>query len=403
MPRQLKSSWIDTYVNSIVQSSDAPENFHFWSAATIVSAALRRNIYYVRGARKLFANLYTILVARPGIGKGESIIPAGMILEKSNTANLLADRMTMPHIISRMHKGFQRIGQNSIGFDHTACMFAEELSTFMKASEDELDTLNQLWNSPDKYGTGTISRADETIENPSFVLLGGTTPKWLCRSIPEHAAGGGFTRRVNFVYAKNNSKITPFPKPWTPPQVLIDDLKHMSTLQGEMVLTQAAIPVFEKLYKECKVEDDFDDETSATYKTSQWTNVIKLAMVLSICQSDSMMIDKNTLQRAIKLIEQVRHDLGLVFSYIGESDTAAAGAKVVEFINKVTYATTSQIMRHMSKDTTYDILTNTILPTLVHAGILQMLNLGNTTKYFDPIHLQELQKQQAAKAKGGTP
>lgn len=343
----------------------------------------------MRGSRNLFPNLYTILVARPGVGKGESIIPAGKILDKSNTANMLSDRMTMPHIISAMHKGFQRIGQTTIGIDHTAVMFAEELSTFMRASEDELDTLNQLWNAPDKYGSGTIARGNESIENPCFVLLGGTTPKWLCKSIPSDSHGGGFTRRVNFVFAKNNSKCTPFPKPWQPSQILIEDLTHIGQLQGEMILSQQAMPIFEQLYRHCKTDVDFEDEASATYKTSKWTNVMKLAMVLSICESDSLIIAKHVLQRAIDLADQIQRDLGMVFSYVGESDIAQSAAKVMEFVNKMGYVTAPQIMRHMSKDITWDVLNTQILPTLCNSSppLLMMSTIGSNTKYYDPSSL----------------
>jgi len=372
-------------MDSIVPSSDAPESFHFWCALTVVSASLRRNVYWRKGARTLFPNLFTILIARPAIGKGDSIAPAIAILKKAATANILSDRITMPFALSKMSKGWTKVGVSTLGLDHTACLFAEELSTFTKASENELDTLNVLWNAPPEMGIGTITRGDETIDSPALVMLGGTTPDFLHMSVPSSANGVGFTRRVNFVFSNKHSKENPFPPVWDASSELINDLKHIGQLTGEMILGQAARPVYAKHYSDCRKEISFEDESEANYRSSEWTNTMKVAMVLAVCESDSLIITKQHYERALKLASEVKRDLRKVFSYVGESDVVRAGALVYEFITKSGFVTANQIIRHMRKEISWMQLTTDILPTLVNGGVIAQTNVGgNTVKYYDP-------------------
>lgn len=202
--RRLTGSWINSYIRDIEKTSESPTRYHLWSAITIIGGTLKRHVWLQRGKRKLFPNLYTVLVGPPGVGKGGAIIPALDILQTAGTANLLTDRVTIQWCLEQVAKGFGSAqmsgGAVSIGHDASCFISAPELQVFLRASDDSLlSSMNDLWDcrdGPSDYGTR--SKGCFKIEKPCPTLIGGITPGQLSECLPSKSIAGGFTRRFMF-------------------------------------------------------------------------------------------------------------------------------------------------------------------------------------------------------------
>jgi len=358
----------------------SPDEFHFWSAVTIIAASLKRHVFIDRGW-KLYPNLYTVLVGRQAVGKGASIDPAQFILTEANTANTMTDRLTIEYVEETLAIGFPVTavipgGQIAVGREHNAIVIAPELSVFLrKNTSDALVDLTRLWDSPPKFDYGTRGKGLKIIKDVCLSILGGSTTTWLTKSIPNDAIGGGFTRRVNFVYTKNDPVL---PRWNLIPNgahknisLLIDDLRHIHNLRGQFTATKE----FEKLFDEFTQGtqfDDFDDEVKTSYKASKWVNALKVSMVLSISRGDSLVLEKPYLEEAIIRVNKVEDDLGMVFRTTGESTDAAAMGHILNFLEKRGKATLSEIMRiswrHASKEDTIRILSTLTGAHLVGEG-----------------------------------
>lgn len=385
--RQLKDL-INSYIEYVSSASESPECFNFWSIATAISANLKRHVYIDRGTYKLRPNLFTVLVGRPGLGKGAAINPVLSLLKESNTVNIMADRQTCEYILEQMSKGFpsQAVTSSSgihFGTDSSILISAAELSVFISASQLTLPALNELWESKDgTFDYGTRTKGAWKIKDACVSLLGGSTASWLIDCLPKNSIGGGFTRRVNFVHAKDRSQVIPWPTMnHSDLRIkIINDLQHVSyQLSGEIKFTIKSAKSFTDFYNSIK-PIEFEDEATESYRVSSWVQAIKLAMVLSVSECDDLIIHDHHMQAAIKRVLQVLEDIKIVFRSSGESDLAVASDRVLRFIETKGYASKNEILRHNWRHIT-SVDLDTILLTFVTGGLLRESNVGNVIKY----------------------
>lgn len=321
--------------------------------------------------------------------------PAIALLKEAGTSNILSDRITMEYVLEKLSKGFPKIygspngtnptpgGQTlKLGVEAAALLVSTELSVFITASQFSITCLSDLWDSKEGiYQYGTRGKGEWNINAPCVSLLGGSAQDWLVKSVPADAVGGGFTRRVNFVLATKKDRQIPWPSKYRPrSDDLVEDLRAISLLRGEFRFTPGAKRVFERYYNSCD-PNEFDDEASAVYKVSKWANASKLAEIVSVARSDSLIINELDLQIAIDKIEDVAKDLKIVFRAVGESDLASASDRVIRFLEGRGYATRGEIMQFNWRNFTSQEL-DVILATFRESNMIGERILGNKTLYY---------------------
>lgn len=381
--RRLKQNWIDEYVKYVAPASESPLNYHEWCAATLIAATLKRHVFIERGLYRLYPNMFVVLVGRPGLGKGGAINPAMSILREANTANVLSDRITIEYVLEKMAKGFTHVAATSngavqFGKDSSLLTVSPELSIFVTASQHTLPILADLWDAREgEFVYGTRHKGEYKIKDACMSILGGSAPEWLVSSIPRNAIGGGFTRRVNFVFAKDKASLVPWPtmNHTAMRDSLVDDLRQISTLKGEVKFTPEAKFEFEKFYKDCDPEE-FDDEATVNYKTSKWVQAAKLAIARSVAEADDLLITKSHVAYATSRIDEVCKDIAVVFRAVGESDFVSSADKVLRFIEVKGFASKGDILKANWKHFTSAEL-DVILITFVTAGVLIERQQGN--------------------------
>jgi hypothetical protein len=385
--RQLTNGWCDEYVDVLTKYTESPVVWSWWAAVTAVGATLKRQVWVNRGSWKLYPNDYTVLVGDPGLGKGSAINPAHDILKRANTANILSDKLTIEWILEAISKGFPSTNVTAtgvkLGFD-TSCFFiAPELSIFLRYPDSELPDLADLWDS--REGTqmyGTRGRGLFKIESPCPSMLAGCAPKWLVTSIPPNAIGGGFTRRVNFVFAKEKSQEKPWPDKddfTVITEPLVQDLRAIGQLQGEYRFDNIARPTFEHIYLQSNASGH-SDEATANYSISKWAHVTKTAIALAASRRDDLVIKKEDLDEAQEAVENITDDLKVVFRSVGEGDMTSVADKVLQFLERMPGASYRQILNTVWKDVTRDEL-QVLLMTLRDGGIIDERVLGGNTIY----------------------
>lgn len=349
---------------------------------------MKRNVYVGRGSYKLYPNLYTILVGRPGIGKGSAINPIVSIINEAKICNILSDRVTIEYVLERMSNGWQAhtrtvTGGFTIGTDHTAMIISPEVSVFIGASQNTLPILADLWDAREgEFVYGTRHKGEFRIKDPCVCLLGGSTQEWLISSIPTNAVGGGFTRRVNFVVANDREKLLPWPSLPNHNQIrdnLVTDLRGVARLSGEMRFHPRCIPLFESCYKE-SAPKEYDDEATTSYKTSMWAQVTKLAMCMSAARGDDLIINEKDFRSAYDAVRNVTLNIPRVFRGVGESELAVATDKVLRFLEQKGFATRQEMLKYLWRDVTSEDL-DKILVTLKEGKVIYDYNQGKKTLY----------------------
>lgn len=362
-------------------------SFIFWSAATAVSTVLKRNVYVGRGTYRLHPNLYTILVGRPGIGKGTAIKPAVKLMAEAKVSNTLSGRITIEYVLERLSVGWPHPmlgGPMKVGNESACMIYSTELSVFLSASPNTLPILCDIWDFDEgDFEYGTRHKGEFRIKNPCVSLLGGSTQEWLISSIPSSAVGGGFTRRVNFVVANDREKLLPWPVVQNHSAVrdnLVLDLQAIARLRGEFQFAGDVRPLFESCYSIDSNPTEYDDEATTSYKTSLWAQVVKLAMCMSASRSDDLIITKEDFRKSYDAIMTVAQNVPKVFRGVGESEYAVVTDKLLRFLEAKGYANKMEMTKAMWRDATSEEL-DKIIATLEQGGIIYSYQQGRNTMY----------------------
>ncbi len=229
---------------------------------------------------------------------------------------------------------------------------ATELGTFLDPNNrEQTDVLTDLWDGR----TGAWLKiakttADDTIANPWINLIGCTTPSWVAANFSDYFTGGGLASRIVFVYSETKRKLVAYPKRHLPEGfdeqrgMLLHDLKEISTLVGEYILTEEAMDWGETWYIDHNSKDHphIPAERFKGYLARKQTHVHKLAMVLAASQRAELIIEKEDLIRASDKLTEMEKNLPLVFGQMNREQEVMIAADMLDLIR-----TTGRIQRHI--------------------------------------------------------
>ena len=396
MPRMLKQPWLEAYLQYI-DGTENPIEYNLWCGISAISASLKRKVYVWRNFIQYFPNQYIVLVGPPGIGKGASIHPIMDIVNEASTVNYLADKITAERIIQKLADGFAKIvptASNNGGLttitmqqDHTATLISKELPVFLSSSEWLHSLLCQLWDEH-SFEYETKNKGSYKITEMCVGLLAACVPEFI-RSLSRDSMApitGGFTARTMFIYASEKARL--IPGGWGKPiqnitqlrTELVNDLKHIAQIEGEMHLDASALALWDAKYKEHNAKADFDSSVTANFKSRLSSHIIKTAIAISISESDNLTITEHQLRTAIEIVERVRDKVDIVFRSVGESPLAVAQNYVLEFIEREGQASREEILRRNYQHLTDEQLSSVIL-VLTRGGMIRELTQGNKTIY----------------------
>ena len=383
MPRQLQKSWLDSFM-SYCSGMEAPREWLLWSGISALSSSIKRNCFLWYRGIKFFPNQYVILVGPPGIGKGEAISRGYDLALNAKSINYIKDWHTPQEILEEIADGFNTLGikigqvvSSSVIQDHTCCIMAPELAVFLQNYEN-MHSLLCAWWDQNKFDYKTKNKGKHVIEEMSVSLLGGCVPDYI-RSLSRDRLApitGGFTARTIFVYAiekfqlVDNSFGAPTINTSKLRTDLINDLKHINSLKGELTLDKGAIKLWEETYKKHNQRGINDSDASTNFKSRISSHIIKTAITTSLSDSDNLIITRDHLERAIDYIEAIRDKVDIVFRCVGESPVASIQAKVLNYIDSIGMCYYKTLVRFMYRDATEDQLLQ-VITILKSAGLIK--------------------------------
>jgi hypothetical protein len=392
MSRQLKKPWLEAYLE-YVADSEAPEDYRLWCGISAIGAALKRKVCVKRGFIDVYPNQYIVLVGPPGVGKGTAMNPAISLVKEANVAHYIEDRATAEAIEETLATGFAATGKvgtfgnvNIMGIEHAATAVAPELSVFLGASDWMLQFMCTLWDK-NEFSYATKKSGSTTIKDNCFSLLGACTPDYIRKINKDSmaAVAGGFTSRTVFVYANKKAKTIAWPLPATAlvamKKDLVDDLRTIATLNGEFSWDDDAKDCFIDFYNNTDANiDEFESEVLINFRARMWSHVVKNAMILSVSESDDLVIKLHHISESIRLINKVFASLDVTFRGVGESNLADATDRIMKFIEKKHQCSRSEILRANWKHITDEDLTR-VLMSLCVMGFCREKTVGSSLHY----------------------
>jgi energy-coupling factor transporter ATP-binding protein EcfA2 len=398
MARVLRKSWHESFFDCVNPHTDAPTNFITWSALSLISAALKNNVYFEIGTYTLYPNMFVVLVAPPGVGKGTAMNLVEMINDEKKPrkiVNTINDRATAEAMIETIATGWIKPpaivgGQFILGQpDHSCLIFSTELRTLLSASTWMLEFLEEAW-SKKTFDYQTKNKGNLYIDNMCCSLLAASVPDFL-RNVNREAnmvITGGFSSRCLFIYAEQPSKDLPFPEPLKKVarskaiyDNLVVDLAAISQLRGEFRIEPDAKLMFTQFLVQNRIDADKDDsEAISNFRARVKAHAIKLGMAFSASRGDDLAISKYDMHNALEECRRVIENLRKLFRGAGDSMDASSTARVQAFIEKHGAVTEKDILKALYRHITETDLKR-ILLILTTIGFCELKEISKKTFY----------------------
>jgi hypothetical protein len=103
-------------------------------------------------------------------------------------------------------------------------------------------------------------------------------------------------------------------------------------------------------------------------------------MIWSIARNNSLIIEKEDLQKAIQVLDSVEKDFAQVFKQVGSSGEGDLTSRIREFIRSRGAATRIQVYSQFAGQGGYTIIDNA-LKSLAEGGIIAAMKFGDAVGY----------------------
>lgn len=329
--RVLPGSWLTAYL-SYTAESESPEEYHLWTAISVIAGVLKRQVFFDMGYFLLYPNMYTVLVGPPGRCKKSTAMRIGRDILKAHPASkFTADSTTREKLIINLTQAYK---------DGASAMTAHstEFATMLTSSGmDMVVFLTDIFDCPPVWEHDTKSGGKNTIKAPYLNLLGATTPDWISRAMPLDTIGVGLTSRIIFVYQDTPREADPIPK-LTDAQkalagLLVTDLIALSTLSGEFRLDDEADRIHREWYRPHVLRPNpTGDPRLAGYYERKQTHVLKLSMILAASKREGLVITAQDFNDAMAILARTEQRMQRVFSGVGKNPIHADKEAVLEAI-----------------------------------------------------------------------
>jgi hypothetical protein len=370
--------FIDSFV-AFTDERPSPELFRKWAAITTLSGALEKRVWTKTKAGSQFANLYTMLVAPPGVGKSQAINPAEGLLKATRKFAIAPNSVTAAaYIDALVNAGKSQLKPDKTGSltYHHLFVFAAELGVFINSHDlNFLSIINELFDHKDSYREERRHSLKEPIDiqNPMTTLLIGSQPGFLATLLPDAAWTMGWTSRMLMVYSSSMPDVALFGEYKNMDHVqrkLVAKLSECAEYYGEMLWDAKAIAEMERWRKD-KWGPVPDHPKLANYIPRRGTIfTVKLAMVSAMARGEELAIRLQDVERARgwlleieELMPQIFRDMIMrsddqvieetfqfMFSTYIKTRTPIAGASVLRFLSQRTPADKAEkIMSIMEK------------------------------------------------------
>lgn len=409
MTRQLKD-WLRSYLE-YTQFSESPEIFHFWTGVSVIAGALRRRVWIDQRYFEWTPNFYIVLVAPAGVvSKSTSLGIGKNLLQELPDIKFGPDSGTWQAIGQSLMEAQEFVpltpGDYEGKMESMSCITCAvgELGTFLDFQDRKLiDTLTSLWDG--QRGTfehRTRTQGTININNPWINLISATTPAWLRHNVPIEAIGAGFASRVIFVFGEKKRQFIPYPALMGDNnemndlrEKLVEDLRNIGSMLGEMVLTPEAVMWGSQWYQNHWTNRPIHmaSERFDGYLARKQTHIHKLAIIISASESSNCIITEVHLQKAEKIVSAMEHDMIRVFESIGVAPMSRLLQEIVSFLwtyKQQNIAVTQQsLYRHCFQIMSQSEFSE-VMESAIKAGYIGAKQVGDTIYYALKVSPEEI-------------
>jgi hypothetical protein len=314
MPKEIKLSWLETLLDS-TKEAEAPERYFWWSGLCAISAVMGKRVYLQRGAfYKLYPNIYVALVsARSGLRKGIPIMVAKKLVTDLDSVRVISGCNSVQAMIKELSMQ-QTFKSGAVINEAQGLMISDEFESFIVEDDRALTYLTALHNThehEDSWKKHLKGSPLEELKSPCLTLLVASNEALFESMVKQKDIEGGFIARTFIVYESKRKRINDLmyseddiklllEADTKSNEILMNRLKEISKLEGKMTLSESATSLYRSWYEQLALSEN-EDKTGSVDRLGD--QVLKVAMLISISENDSLVINEKDLVTAINASE----------------------------------------------------------------------------------------------------
>ena len=284
------------YCNGI---TDAPDIFAFSAGLTAIAAILQKNVFMKWTGGKLYPNMYILLIMKSGGRKSTVLRVVKQILEKFDTAK---GSLIFPSDITP--EAFYMLAQNR----PYGSFFHGEFGGWLKSLDRNYNKgfKEFLTDAYDGFSYKKLIKGPNgggqlyCVNEPAINILTASTISWIAGNIKEADRQSGFMQRFTIFYAQQDKTEIALPTASIFPDELIEELRGISEIEGEIKLSEEARKIYKEFYLSEAESKKRQSEIYGSFQTRLFTLIIKTAIIYCVMRKDKI-IEKEDMEYAIQL------------------------------------------------------------------------------------------------------
>lgn len=356
-------SFINAYLE-YTKNQESTKRIHKWVAISIIAAAMERKCFLEAGYFTIFPNLYIFVIGDSGVVRKSTSTGIGVdLLREIDSMKIMSERVTAGSLIAQLERSGQEFTINGHVKKQSAVFaYASELVVFLNEVFGSISELLTTFydggpkNAEKPWIYETKGEGQVKVFGPCLNILGASTASWLQRAIPVTEMEGGFSSRVIFVVERGKPdrlvawpELDPILHALKPK--LLQDLEQIHSLRGNFKKTEAAHKFYEEWYINFKNKNpESIDPRFRGYFGRKPTTILKVAMVLSVAESNDMILDEQHIAGAIEALEDLESSMFDAFGSAGKNELADGLVKVRALFEAKDVVTHQEIMQSLWRD-----------------------------------------------------
>jgi len=355
------SNWL-LALKDYSEETETPLHFWTWAGLFVLSAAVQRKVWTPFGQKKLFPNLYVMVIAPPGWARKSPPLRWATRILKDLQLPIFVDspskRAFTKHLDSlskRSHFNLEVDGRLlTVPQSPLSCVSPELSSFFALDIKGMVEILTDIYDCPDTWDYMTAGSGEDKVIAPYITCLFASTPMWIAGNLPQEAIGGGFTRRCVIVYGDTTKKSLSLPPP---PEDriyknMVQDLQQIANITGPFEWLPSAFKIYDEWYMTLKEKLKLvSDERIQPFLSEVHSIAIKTAILAHVAKNDERFIEDDDMLLAIGLLEKVIETAGKAFSSHGRSLSAIDTDRIMNQIRTMKSTTEAELLRFNYRNT----------------------------------------------------
>ena len=369
----------------VVRDTEPPKMFQLWSAISVSSALLGRNIWFRHGHSNIYPNFYIMFSGDPGARKSSAIKFAKKLAVLSGYDTLAANKTTKEKFLLDFESGFTYssdsvdtddldsllLGDVEVGDREVYIPADEWLEFFGEGNINFATCLGSLWDFEGVYRERLKNSKSVAIPNPLVSILGGCTHETFKLAFPASMLGHGFLSRLLLIYAERSGVRITWPRDISDESIhgLVLKLQKMRHgIVGQVEVESPAMGMLDKIYK---TWHDLEDTRFQHYSTRRFTQLLKMCLII-VGHKGVLKLEESDVLLANTILTHAELYMPKALGEFGAAKNSPIVHKILTILETATAAVSvKELWKLVSRDLDDFKILSQILQNLAHAEKIQ--------------------------------